>query len=282
MDLLDEVGQFAPQFDNIDFFGADLASSGSSDNEQLSSHDASFDCVPEEPREEVESSDISPTSPKKRGNKSVSRKRKTPSAAATTTAGKTAVKAKMEKLDSVTVDREVLLTISSEEFEELVAGITARRRLSEAEQKEVRRQKRLIKNRESAALSRNRKKQALDTLEEENCKLREELGMMKQFLERTNQMAAFMSSLAAPVGASQRSGVGLLFVFILSFGLFVNMPGLATRLGGGGASLVEPVGVAAPNLRQLMSVENVSLHESGECPAVDLARAPCNVTICSC
>jgi hypothetical protein len=287
MDLLDEVGQFAPHgFDDVDFFNpaADLASSGSSsDNEHMSSHDASFECAPEEVREE--SSETSAGTAKKRGAaKSVSRKRKAPSSAAPKAKGGERLPA-----DSVTVDREVLLTITSEEFDELVAGISARRRLSDAEQKEVRRQKRLIKNRESAALSRNRKKQALETLEEENGKLREELGVMKQFLERTNQMAAFMASLAAPVGASQRSGVGLLFVFVLSFGLFLNMPGLATRLGGAGglvgaASMAEPLVAAGPNLRQLLSLDRVRVVEAVKRSACALDSTPssslaaCNAT----
>ncbi len=285
MDLLDEVSDFAPHFSlrsSLDFFSLqpDLStssgssSSASSDQEQSPSRTASSDYVPsfeDEPPMAEESSDVSPVASKKRtagGGKTkaaASRKRKTPTAEG-------AAKVDPKQVDSVTLDRDVLLTISSADFDSLVAGISERRRLSEAEQKEVRRQKRLIKNRESAALSRNRKKQALETLEEENTKLRDELSLMRQFLERTNQMASFVSSMAAPLGASQRSGAGLLFVCVLSFGLFVNVPALV------GSGLQHPsscgaaVGHAAsgPNMRQLMSVENASLQRLGswECDRV--------------
>merc|ERR1711991_660202 len=82
--------------------------------------------------------------------------------------------------ESVVLSRDVLLTISSSEYEELVAAVTEQRPLSESEKKEVRRQKRLIKNRESAAQSRSRKKRALETLEEENSKLRSELEVAQK------------------------------------------------------------------------------------------------------
>ncbi len=202
-----------------------------------------------------ESSDVSPAVSKKRavagkGKAAASRKRKT-----ATTATEGGAKVDVKQTDSVTLDRDVLLTISSAEFDSLVASIAERRRLSEAEHKEVRRQKRLIKNRESAALSRNRKKQALETLEEENSKLRDELGLMRQFLERTNQMASFVSSMAAPLGASQRNGVGLLFVFLLSFGLFVNVPALVSPGSSSGCFGASCHAVGGPNMRQLMSAE---------------------------
>ena len=151
--------------------------------------------------------------------------------------------------DSITLSRDVLLTISSEEFDEHIANISSARKLSEAEHKEIRRQKRLIKNRESAALSRNRKKQALESLEAENAKLREELSLMKKFLQQTNQLGAFASTMASPLGAARGSAAGVLLVLVLSFGLFVNMAALRPVRAGGSSDLAPQ-----PNLRQLFSL----------------------------
>ncbi len=85
------------------------------------------------------------------------------------------------------LSRERLLTISSIEYEAFLAGIT--RSLTSEETAEVRRQRRLIKNRESAALSRNRKKQAMEVLEEENAALRRELAKAKAKLEQYERVS---------------------------------------------------------------------------------------------
>jgi len=68
---------------------------------------------------------------------------------------------------SVLLTRDQVLSSTSEEFEEFIENITKTRPLSGPERKEVNRQRRLIKNRESAQLSRKRKKNLIDTLEGE-------------------------------------------------------------------------------------------------------------------
>jgi hypothetical protein len=236
-------------------------SSSSSDHETGSSLD-SDEFVPQEQQLSDDSSEPAPVaSPTKRGRKP---KQQTADSYSSSSSSKeekepTSRKRKtvLEATDSITLSRDVLLTISSEEFEELVANISSSRRLTDAEHKEVRRQKRLIKNRESAALSRNRKKQALETLEAENAKLRDELSMMKKFLQQTNQLGAYVSSLATPMGSSRGSTAGLMLVLVLSFGLFVNFAALRPMMAGrahGSGDVAGP----QPNLRQLFSLSSAN------------------------
>lgn len=65
----------------------------------------------------------------------------------------------------VALSRQELVNISSEEFEAHIKKITQIRTLTAAEKAEVKRQRRLIKNRESAQASRFRKKQHITELE---------------------------------------------------------------------------------------------------------------------
>jgi len=66
---------------------------------------------------------------------------------------------------AVSLTREQLLSFSSEDMDNFEKSITATRALTPAERKEMKRQRRLIKNRESAHLSRRRKKDRVDELE---------------------------------------------------------------------------------------------------------------------
>jgi hypothetical protein len=72
---------------------------------------------------------------------------------------------------AVTFTREELLKFTSEDLERFEKQITATRPLTPEEKKELKRQRRLIKNRESAQLSRRRKKERIDELEEAVTKL---------------------------------------------------------------------------------------------------------------
>lgn len=169
-----------------------------------------------------------------------------------------------ESVDSVVLSRDNLLTISSDDFEALVESVQQRRPLTEAEKKDVRRQKRLIKNRESAAQSRNRKKQALETLASENEELRGEVeeqksrfAALESILAGMGHLEAVVKQLGAPLGASRnagrKAGVGIMFIMILSFSLF-NLPLLMSS-----SSPLVSGPVDNFNLRQLMAVETDSL-----------------------
>jgi len=68
---------------------------------------------------------------------------------------------------SVSLTKDQLLSFSSEDLDQFVENITKTRQLTATERREVNRQKRLIKNRESAQQSRKRKKTLIDTLEGE-------------------------------------------------------------------------------------------------------------------
>lgn len=174
--------------------------------------------------------------------------------------------------NSVVLSRDVLLTISSEEYDDLVSRLTERRPLTEAEKKEVRRQKRLIKNRESAAQSRNRKKQALESLADENARLKKELeaekskwSAVESILAGMGQLEAVLKQIGAPLGGSNRrqAGVGLMFIFLLSFSLFASLPMFGASMPGAPSSSLESSKMFedysnVANLRKLMSVDNHS------------------------
>eukprot|EP01130_Rhizamoeba_saxonica_P017737 TRINITY_DN8667_c0_g1_i1.p1 TRINITY_DN8667_c0_g1~~TRINITY_DN8667_c0_g1_i1.p1 ORF type:complete len:385 (+),score=96.80 TRINITY_DN8667_c0_g1_i1:86-1240(+) len=97
----------------------------------------------------------------------------------------------------VTLTRQQLLSISSAELEAHVNNLKAQRSLTSAEQKEIKRQRRLIKNREYAQASRRKKKLAqqelktsFDTVNAENTNLKKENGLLKNrvyMLECENQ-----------------------------------------------------------------------------------------------
>lgn len=157
----------------------------------------------------------------------------------------------------VALPRDTLLQISSQGMERYVENLASTRALSMDDQKELKRQKRLIKNRESAQLSRERKRAYIDQLEEkitqlvnENALLRNDNAALRQALSRyqpgillpkveptssdfahrkTDPVATKMAGLlttATTIGAGRpsstaKAGVCLLIV-LFTFGLFIN------------------------------------------------------------
>jgi len=81
-------------------------------------------------------------------------------------------------ISAVSLTREQILSFSSEDLENYVGEITKSRPLTFAEEKELKRLRRLIKNRESAQASRQRKKCYIDELEAEVSKLKQENNIL--------------------------------------------------------------------------------------------------------
>jgi hypothetical protein len=163
-----------------------------------------------------------------------------------------------EGLAAVFLKREKLLTISSADHESLVQRISNVRDLTDLELKEVKRQRRLIKNREYAQTSRQKKKvtmghvkEQVNSLESENDDLKAELAMMRN---RVMELELENASLRAQISkdstssedsydavvdvdvapaSSKRSTFGfrptmaasaVLFVFLFAFGFLFNSP----------------------------------------------------------
>jgi len=158
----------------------------------------------------------------------------------------------------LTLSRDELLKFSSETLESLAQNLASSRPLTDEERKQLKKQKRLIKNRESAQLSRQRKKYYLEELEKkvngvnvENQNLLKRLSELEEenrALRQANQLAR-VASISRPSGGENSSGtqrkagatlthssrqfkvpkLGIkatgvyLLVVLLSFGLFLNM-----------------------------------------------------------
>jgi hypothetical protein len=84
-----------------------------------------------------------------------------------------------EDIGSVFVSAEKLLVMSSAELEQRVEQLSCLRPLTPTELKEVKRQMRLVKNREYAQSSRIKKKQHVEKLQEENAVLQERVQQLE-------------------------------------------------------------------------------------------------------
>lgn len=78
------------------------------------------------------------------------------------------------------LSREELLTLTSSQYEDVIAQVRSVRELTAAEKRDVKRQRRLIKNRESAQASRQRKKNYVEELEKRLTDLSNENTLLRQ------------------------------------------------------------------------------------------------------
>ncbi|KAL6069736.1 Activating transcription factor 6 [Balamuthia mandrillaris] len=85
---------------------------------------------------------------------------------------------------AVSLPRKELLKLSSAELEEYAANLRKIRPLTPLEEKDIRRQRRLIKNRESASLSRKRKRMHLEEMEDKVNLLTEEKETLKEQVDQ--------------------------------------------------------------------------------------------------
>ncbi len=151
------------------------------------------------------------------------------------------------------LSREELLNLSSKKFEEYVRRLMAKRDLTSEERKELKRQRRLIKNRESAQASRQRKKNYMETLEQqvatlnsennrlrehitalstENKSLKDEVIYLHDMIKKTPGLstlftagASYMASFSKGqqnLSANVKSAGLCLMILLFSFGLFFN------------------------------------------------------------
>jgi hypothetical protein len=176
--------------------------------------------------------------------------------------------------DKVALPRDTLLQISSTSMEKYVETLQTSRQLSNDDQKELKRQKRLIKNRESAQLSRERKRAYIDQLEAkiaqlqgENSRLQNDNASLRQSLARylpdgiktepgselviskvdqqhKTKMGDLLTIGGSRATTATKAGVCLLIV-LFSFGLFMN----ANKTGPSWSKPVAPDAMALDQVR---------------------------------
>lgn len=84
----------------------------------------------------------------------------------------------------VTLPRQKLLTMSLEQMDDYIKEMKATRKLTEEEDQDLKRQRRLVKNRVSALASRNRKKEDMEQMEDQVARLTKENIMQREQIAR--------------------------------------------------------------------------------------------------
>jgi hypothetical protein len=136
-----------------------------------------------------------------------------------------------------------LLKLDSKEIEEYIKTLSSKRSLAPSEEKELKRIRRLIKNREYAQSSRNKKKQYMEEMEKklsdmaqgsaalekrvkelelENRTLKIQLAKIGTAMKRDPSLLEKLKQASTPVPAPKMKAGAVLFIFLFSFGLFFS------------------------------------------------------------
>lgn len=131
--------------------------------------------------------------------------------------------------DAATLPRQTILTISSPDFEKFAGDLRARRTLTPAEEKELKRQRRLVRNREYAQESRNKKRSVenqleakLTQLESANARLQRELDSVRAENAVLKQQLASEPRTSWELGVTSQTTFTL-FVVLFAFGLIFSL-----------------------------------------------------------
>ena len=139
---------------------------------------------------------------------------------------------------SLLMDKDKLLTLSSKKLDEYVNSLS--RPLTIDEEKQLKRQRRLIKNRESAQLSRQKKKQYVEDLERkvqtltaQNENLQNQVGQLSEANQQLGEQVTYLQNFIQEQGhqlpsqqlfnknTAATAGI-CMFVILFSFGLFFS------------------------------------------------------------
>lgn len=214
------------------------------------------------------------------------------------TTGRKRKRQKKDKFDGddgkkVDIPRDVLLRLRSEELEGYARELVGGREFTPAEWKLLKKQKRLIKNRESAQASRQRKKSSMEEMEgqikqlqqendalssqvhglrEENLSLRRQLEDLTAAFNGTknNISSAFkqLSAMASIGNPKKKAAAGLsLMIMLFAFGIFFNGVQVPAPLQRSSVSIVAP-STAHFTSRTLLSVEDRQPAQSCTPPAI--------------
>jgi len=120
----------------------------------------------------------------------------------------TSTKLKVSKFEPLSPEE--LLKLDSNEIEEYIKNISNTRSLAPSEEKELKRVRRLIKNREYAQSSRNKKKQYMEEMEKKISDIAEGKTLLQKRVEELEQENKVLKSQLSKIGAAMKRDPSLL------------------------------------------------------------------------
>jgi chromosome segregation ATPase len=151
-------------------------------------------------------------------------------------------KAELELGATLDLSRDELLNMTSDALEEHAKRLASQRTLTPEEQKRFKRQRRLIKNRESAQLSRMRKKAYVDELERQIADLKEEKDEIRRRADNAErqlaQARAETAQLRALLAQNPALAAPLSSLAMPEVPVAVELESSKRRRGAGGVTLL--------------------------------------------